>query len=158
MVTPTVHYGPDIDGYEFSPWGTYNRADCRGIGIDRTVETGTGYSGQYNYPLSSIYEDINKCPDELLLFFHHVPYTKKLNSGTNVIQHIYDTHFRGYENVEKFIEKWSNLKGKVDQEVYENVLNRLNEQLESALEWRDRINTYFYRMTGIEDERGRVIY
>lgn len=158
MVTPTVHYGPDVDGYEFSPWGTYNRADCRGIGIDRTVETGTGYSGQYNYPLSSIYEDINKCPDELILFFHHVPYTKKLKSGKTVIQHIYDTHFKGYENVENFIGKWMKLKEKVDIEIYEHVLNRLKEQLESACEWRDRINTYFYRMTGIKDKAGRKIY
>ena len=158
MVTPTVHYGPDVDGYEFSPWGTYNRADYRGIGIDRTVETGTGYSAQYNYPLSSIYEDVEKCPDELLLFFHHAPYTHRLKSDKTVIQHIYDTHFKGYENVEKFIEKWSELKGKVDEEIFEHVLNKLNIQLESAREWRDRINTYFYRMTGIIDSAGRKIY
>ena len=158
MVSPTVHYGPDVDGYEFSPWGTYNRADCRGIGIDRTVENGTGYSGQYNYPLSSQYEKLEECPDELLLFFHHVPYTHKLKSGVTVIQHIYNTHFEGYNNVVKFIEKWNSLEGKIDKVIFDHVLDRLNTQLESAREWRDRINTYFYRMSGIEDELGRTIY
>lgn len=158
MVTPTVHYGPDVDGYEFSPWGTYNRADCRGIGIDRTVENGTGYSGQYNYPLSSQYEKLEECPEELLLFFHHVPYTHRLKSGKTVIQHIYDTHFEGYDNVVKFIEKWRALKGKINKVIFDHVLERLNTQLENAKEWRDRINTYFYRMTGIDDELGRTIY
>ena len=110
MVSPGHHYGPDIDGYEFSPWGTYHRADCRGIGIDRTLEGGTGYTGQYNEPLKSLYDNIETCPDELLLFFHHVSYKHILKSGKTVIQHIYDTHFEGYEIVGKFIEEWKELR------------------------------------------------
>lgn len=158
MVSPGNHYGPDVDGYEFSPWGTYHRADCREIGIDRTLESGTGYSGQYNEPLKSQYNNLETCPDELLLFFHHVPYTHVLKSGKTVIQHIYDTHFEGFEAVEGFIEKWTELKGSVDEKVYEEVLERLNIQLDSARDWRDQVNTYFYRMSGIEDEKKRKIY
>ncbi|OPJ59366.1 alpha-glucuronidase family glycosyl hydrolase [Clostridium chromiireducens] len=158
MVAAGHHYGPDVDGYEFSPWGTYHRADCRGIGIDRTLESGTGYAGQYNEPLKSQYNDLEACSDELLLFFHHVPYTHVLKSGKTVIQHIYDTHFEGFEAVEVFANKWKGLKGIIDEKVYEHVLERLNIQLNSARDWRDQVNTYFYRMSGIEDEKKRKIY
>lgn len=158
MVSPGHHYGPDVDGYEFSPWGTYHRADCKGVGIDRTIEKGTGYSGQYNEPLKSKYNNLESCPDELLLFFHHVPYIHVLKSGKTVIQHIYDTHFEGFEIVEKFINKWNELKDIIDENVYEQVLERLNIQLDSARDWRDQVNTYFYRMSGIQDEKGRKIY
>lgn len=158
MVSPGHHYGPDVDGYEFSPWGTYHRADCKGIGIDRTLESGTGYSGQYNEPLKSQYNNLESCPDELLLFFHHVPYTYVLKSGKTVIQHIYDTHFEGFEMVEKFIDEWKDVEEFIDQNVYIQVIERLNVQLDSARDWRDQINTYFYRMSGIEDEKGRKIY
>ena len=158
MVAAGHHYGPDVDGYEFSPWGTYHRADCRGIGIDRTLESGTGYAGQYNEPLKSQYNDLETCPDELLLFFHHVPYTHVLKSGKTVIQHIYDIHFEGFEAVEVFANRWKELKGIIDEKVYEHVLERLNIQLNSARDWRDQVNTYFYRMSGIEDEKKRKIY
>ena len=158
MVAPGHHYGPDVDGYEFSPWGTYHRADCNGIGIDRTVESGTGYAGQYNEPLKSLYNNLETCPDELLLFFHHVSYNHVLKSGKTVIQHIYDTHFEGYEEVEKFIDKWRELEEIIDKDIYVQVLERLNIQLDSARDWRDQINTYFYRMSGIEDEKKRKIY
>lgn len=158
MVSPGHHYGPDVDGYEFSPWGTYHRADCRGIGINRTLENGTGYIGQYNEPLKSLYNNIETCPDELLLFFHHVSYKHVLKFGKTVIQHIYDTHFEGYESVEKFIEKWKELKEIIEENIYGQVLERLNIQLDSARDWRDQINTYFYRMSGIEDEKGRKIH
>ncbi|NSB12523.1 alpha-glucuronidase family glycosyl hydrolase [Clostridium beijerinckii] len=158
MVSPGNHYGPDVDGYEFSPWGTYHRSDCKGIGIDRTLENGTGYTSQYNEPLNSIYNNLETCPDELLLFFHHVPYTHVLTSGKTVIQHIYDTHFEGFEEVEEFIEKWKELEGIIDGNIYNQVIERLYIQLDSARDWRDQINTYFYRMSGIEDEKGRKIY
>ncbi|WP_026885072.1 alpha-glucuronidase family glycosyl hydrolase [Clostridium beijerinckii] len=158
MVSPGNHYGPDVDGYEFSLWGTYHRSDCKGIGIDRTLEDGTGYTSQYNEPLKNIYNNLETCPDELLLFFHHVPYMHVLTSGKTVIQHIYDTHFEGFEEVEKFIEKWKELEGIIDGNIYNQVIERLYIQLDSARDWRDQINTYFYRMSGIEDEKGRKIY
>jgi len=158
MVSPGHHYGPDVDGYEFSPWGTYHRADCKGIGIDRTLESGTGYAGQYNEPLKSLYNNLETCPDELLLFFHHVHYKYILKSGKTVIQHIYDTHFEGFEMVEKFIDEWKDVEEFIDQNVYIEVIERLNIQLDSCRDWRDQINTYFYRMSGIEDEKGRKIY
>nr|WP_258567731.1 alpha-glucuronidase family glycosyl hydrolase [Paenactinomyces guangxiensis] len=158
MVNPGHHYGPNVDGYEYSVWGTYHYADCHGIGVNRTVKDGTGYTGQYFPPNAQIYESLESCPDELLLFFHHVPYTHRLKSGKTVIQHIYDTHFDGVEQAEGLKQRWTSLKGKIDDARYDSVLKRLNEQIEHAREWRDVINTYFYRKSGIPDEQNRTIY
>ena len=157
MVTPHYHYGPSVDGYEYSRWGTYHRADHLGLGVDRTDE-GTGYVRQYYEPNASMYNNIDTCPEELLLFFHHVPYTWKLKSGKTLIQHIYDSHFEGVEEVEAMITAWEGLKGKVPERTYEVVRERFGRQLLNALEWRDQVNSYFYRKSGIGDEKGRRLY
>ncbi len=157
MVTPHYHYGPDVDGYEYDRWGTYHRADLHGIGVDRTME-GTGYVSQYNEPWRSIYADTEKCPEELLLFFHHIPYTYMLKTGKTLIQHIYDTHFEGVEEVEAMQKAWQGLKGKVEDRAFDCVAERFERQLVNAKEWRDRVNTYFYRKCGIGDEKNRKIY
>ena len=158
MVTPGTHYGPSVDGYEYSPWGTYHFADREGIGVDRTVATGTGFAGQYPEPWRSTYESLETCPDELLLFFHHVPYTHVLRSGVTVVQHIYDTHFEGVEEVEARAAAWERLEGRVPADVDARVRALLAEQLRSAREWRDQVNTSFLRRSGIPDERGRTIF
>ncbi|MCH5252003.1 MAG: alpha-glucuronidase [Lachnospiraceae bacterium] len=157
MVTPHYHYGPDVDGYEYDRWGTYHRADRNGLGVDRTP-AGTGYTTQYNEPWSAIYADRNTCPEELLLFFHYVRYDEVLKSGKTLIQHIYDTHFDGVEEVEEMIKRWNELQKKLPADVYDRVRERMERQLLNAVEWRDRINTYFYRKSGISDEKGRKIY
>ncbi|MCL6572042.1 MAG: alpha-glucuronidase [Bacillus sp. (in: Bacteria)] len=158
MVKPGSHYGPDVDGYEYEKWGTYHRADCFAIGVNRSVKSGTGFVGQYRPPHSEMYESIETCPEELLLFFHRVPYTYRLKSGKTLIQHIYDTHFEGVEEAKGLKERWLNLKGKIDNQRFKDILKRLEMQIEHAKEWRDVINTYFYRLTGIGDEKGRKIY
>jgi alpha-glucuronidase len=156
MVRPGHHYGPDVDGYEYTPWGTYHFADRDGIGVDRTRATGTGFTAQYPQPWSEIYE--TRCPDELLLFFHHVAYRHVLRDGSTVIQHIYDTHFAGVERVRQMRRQWREAAGLVDQALYDRVADRLDEQLRSAEEWRDQVNTYFFRKSGVPDAKGRRIY
>jgi alpha-glucuronidase len=158
MVNPNHHFGPNVDGYEYAKWGTYHRADSKGIGVDRSVASGTGFAGQYHKEVAQAYEKIETCPEELLLFFHRVPYDYVLKSGETLIQHIYDTHFEGVEQVQSFIDRWLGLKGQVDGALFEHVLERLEGQLEHAKEWRDVINSYFYRKTGIADRKGRKIY
>jgi alpha-glucuronidase len=158
MVNPGHHYGPNVDGYEYSQWGTYHRADHTGLGIDRTVGTGTGYAGQYHPENALRFENPQTCPEELLLFFHHLPYTYRLQNGKTIIQHIYDTHFSGVEQAEELKERWLRLRGYLDEQRFTAVANRLNLQIEHAKEWRDVINTYFYRKTGIPDGLGRKIY
>lgn len=157
MVVPHYHYGPDVDGYEYSRWGTYHRADHKGIGVDRTMR-GTGFTGQYNEPNASMYNDVETTPEELLLFFHHLPYDYRLKSGKTILQHIYDTHFEGAKEVEEMLEDWKKLEGILPESMYNRVLERLMRQEAHSREWRDVINSYFYRKTGIEDEKKRLIY
>ncbi|MFB8227288.1 alpha-glucuronidase [Cellulosimicrobium sp. NPDC055967] len=158
MVSPGHHYGPSVEGYEYSPWGTYHFADRDGVGVDRTRATGTGYTGQYPAPWRDVYESLDTCPDELLLFFHHVPYGHVLHGGTTVVQHVYDTHFAGVERVEEYARTWESLRGVVDDAVFARVTERLAEQLRSASEWRDQVCTYFLRASGVPDAHGRTIY
>ncbi len=158
MINPANHYGPSVDGYEYSAWGTYHRSDSDGMGIDRTCASGTGFAGRY-FPLNSeMYEKPETCPEELLLFFHHIPYKYKLKTGKTVIQHIYDSHFEGAEQAAQLVEKWKLLSGKVEPHCCERVLKRLQEQATHACEWRDVVNTYFFRKSGIPDKKGRRIY
>ena len=157
MVSPNGHYGPSVDGYEYSRWGTYHRADLYGLGVDRS-DNGTGFARQYHEPNASIYNDMRTCPEELLLFFHHVPYTYELSTGKSVIQHIYDTHFEGVEEVKKMIAAWEKLQDLIPKQIYDNVRERFDMQLHNACEWRDQVNSYFYRKSGIADQKGRMIY
>ena len=158
MVRPGQHYGPDVDGYEYTSWGTYHFADRDGIGVDRTRATGTGFTGQYPPPWRDVYESLEECPDELLLFFHHVPYGHRLHSGRTVVQHVYDTHFAGVEQVEEMARAWAGLAGRVPDATFARVTDRLAEQLRSAREWRDQVNTYVFRKSGVPDATGRTIY
>ena len=158
MVNVGDHYGPSIEGYEYSTWGTYHYADYKGIGVDRTYKTGTGYVNQYFEPNRSMYENIDTCPENLLLFFHHVNYDYILKDGRTLLQYIYDSHFEGVEKVNEFMSKWQALKGKVEQGFYSKIEQGLKVQLCDAVEWRDIVNTYFYRKTGISDNKKRKIY
>jgi alpha-glucuronidase len=157
MVNPNQHYGPNPDGYEYDSWGTYHRANHYGIGIDRSSK-GTGYSAQYNTANAQKYEIMGKCPEELLLFFHYVPYDYKLSNGKTLIQYIYDSHFEGVEKVREMIILWQQLSDSINPNIYQRVLSRMKQQLTNAVEWRDVINSYFYRKSGIADDKQRKIY
>ena len=157
MVNPNYHYGPNVDGYEYSRWGCYHRASFDGIGIDRSP-TGSDYCHQYAPELAEMYANVETCPEELLLFFHHMPYNYVLKSGKTILQHIYDTHFEGAEDAARFYDEVVTLKPYLDPAVYARLEARFAHQKEHACEWRDVINTYFYRKTGIGDAHGRKIY
>jgi alpha-glucuronidase len=87
-----------------------------------------------------------------------VPYTHRLHSGRTVIQHIYDTHFAGVERVREMVAAWDALEGRLPDDLHARGRERFAEQLRSAIEWRDQINTYFWRKSGIADEAGRTIF
>jgi alpha-glucuronidase len=150
------HYGPGIESSENNGWGQWHRADAQGIGMDRTVGTGTGYIGQYSPAVAALYESTKTCPDDLLLFMHHVPYTYQLHSGKTVIQHFYDAHYQGVDEVRHFLERWRRLKGLVDDERYERILAALEYQEGHSIVWRDAINSYFLKLSGIPDATGRA--
>ncbi|MCR5799363.1 MAG: alpha-glucuronidase [Lachnospiraceae bacterium] len=157
MVKVHDHYGPSVEGYEYDRWGTYIRADWEGLGVERGPE-GTGFALQYNGPNKEMFSDIEKTPDELILFFHKTKYTHVLHSGKTVIQHIYDTHFEGYDEVLKMQKDWQKLKGLIDERSFANVSERFERQAANAREWCDIVNSYFHRRCGIDDEKGRTIY
>jgi alpha-glucuronidase len=150
------HYGPNIESSENNGWGQWHRADALGVGMDRTVSTGTGFTGQYPPEVAKIYESLSTTPDGLLLFFHHVPYTGRLHSGQTVIQSIYDSHYQGAAQAAQFVNDWFSLKSRLDPSLYEDVRARLEYQAGHAIVWRDAIVQYFLKLSGIPDEKGRA--
>lgn len=150
------HYGPNPASQDGNPWGQWTRADADTIGMDRTVWNGTGFAGQYPPEIAAMYEKVETTPDNLLLWFHHVPYTQRLKSGKTVIQHFYDAHYDGSATAQTFVALWESLKGKIDEERYEHVLFRLVYQAGHSLVWRDSINMFYFNKSGIPDEAGRV--
>ncbi|HTT17914.1 MAG TPA: alpha-glucuronidase family glycosyl hydrolase [Candidatus Sulfotelmatobacter sp.] len=150
------HYDPGPESSEENGWGQWHRADHQGIGMDRTVATGTGYIGQYPPEVQKLYEALAACPDELLLFFHHVPYTYVLHSGKTVIQHVYDSHREGAEQAQVFIGEWKSLEGHIDSARYRDILARFEFQAGEAVKWRDTICSWIYRLSGIPDQKGKA--
>ncbi len=150
------HYGPNIESSERNGWGQWHRADRDGVGMDRTVATGTGFVGQYQPEVARLYESVATTPDNLLLFFHHVPYTYKLHNGSTVIQFLYDSHYEGAAQATEFVGEWASLKGRVDDGLYKDVLHRLEYQAGHAIVWRDAVTQYMLKLSGIPDERGRA--
>ena len=155
MVNPHVHYGPNPEGYEFSPWGTFHRATRDAVGIDRTA-AGTGYAEQYPEPLRTRYSKPETTPDLLKLFFHRLPYSYVMDDGRTLIQRIYDDHFEGYDEAEAMAADLASLD--LPSPDRGEAADRMQKQLRNAREWRDIINTYFRRMSGAEDAKGRKIY
>lgn len=151
-----THFGPNPASQDNNGWGQWTRADKNGIGMDRTVKNGTGNAGQYPAELATKYEKIATTPDDLLLWFHHVPYTQRLHSGKTVIQHFYDAHYAGAATAQTFVPLWESLKGKIDPQRYEEVLFRQTYQAGHSIIWRDAINGFYRNLSGIPDIHHRV--
>ncbi|PNS18132.1 hypothetical protein CAC42_3577 [Sphaceloma murrayae] len=150
------HYGPNPASQDNNPWGQWTRADAKAIGMDRTVYNGTGYSGQYPAEIAALYEDPETTPEELLLWFHHTPWDKRLSTGETIIQRFYDAHYAGAQTAEGFLAQWESLRGLVDEQRWAEVDFRFRYQAGHAITWRDTVNDFYRNMTGIEDELGRV--
>ena len=155
MVTPHTHYGPNPSGYEYDVWGTYHRADRNAVGVDRTAD-GTGFILQLPPFLQDRYKHPHSCPDLLLLFFHRVPYTFIMHDGRSLIQRIYDDHFEGAEQAKALADQLKCLPfPSKDREI---ICERADLQVKNAENWRDTINTFFHRLSGIPDIKNRKIY
>jgi alpha-glucuronidase len=150
------HYGVNVEASERNGWGQWHRADETGVGMDRTVATGTGFIGQYRPEVAKLYESLETCPDDLLLFLHHVPYTYRLHSGKTVIQYIYDSHYQGAEQVAADVRQWKSLEGLVDEQRYRQVLAQLEYQVGQAIVWRDAVTGWFQTNSKVPDAQGRV--
>jgi alpha-glucuronidase len=149
------HFGPGIESAERNGWGQWFRGEKDGIGMDRTA-AGTGFAQQYPPLLAAKYNSLATCPDDLLLFFHHVPYDYKLHSGQTLVQSIYNAHYLSARAAGEYVPQWMSLKSHIDDERYDQVLQLFTYQAGHAIAWRDAINDWFHRMSGIADEQGRV--
>jgi len=146
------HYGPEPDGFkpeypiEWCPV-YYHKADSLGIGFDRTVATGSGATAQYREPFHSLYEDVNSCPENLLLWFHRVPWTRRLSSGRTVMEELEFHYSRGVSEVEDFIDIWQKQRSSIDEQRWEETNAKLQEQLRNAKEWQKVCTDYFRSFT-----------
>ncbi len=150
------HYGVNVEASERNGWGQWHNADAHGVGMDRSVKSGTGFVGQYRADVAKSYESAATTPDELLLFFHHVLYTYRLHSGKTVIQSLYDSHYDGAEAAANYVRQWRTLQGLIDERRYREVLAQLEYQAGQAEEWRDAVVNWFLKTSGIPDEKGRA--
>jgi alpha-glucuronidase len=140
------HYGP-------MPWGNtlnrpdwnpvyYHKADAFGIGFDRTVK-GTNALSQYAVEVQNEFNDINKCPDEYLLWFHHVAWDHKMHSGRTLWDELCYKYNSGVDSVRSFIKQWISLKKYIDEDRFKQVDQLLNIQLKDAIWWRNACLLYF---------------
>ncbi|MFI9025369.1 alpha-glucuronidase family glycosyl hydrolase [Streptomyces sp. NPDC053560] len=144
----TGHFDP-------SPTTTtqFHKSNREGIGYDRTAATGNGYTELYAPATRDAYESLENCPEELLLFLHHVPYTHRLANGTTVIQHIYDTHFAGAARVADMRKDWDGLRRRIDHQRFTEVHRQFDRQLAEAAKWRDTLVAYWFELSRVRDER-----
>ena len=144
------HMGPQPDGYiarypiEWCPV-YYHRANGDSIGVDRT-HTGSNATGQYPEPYCSLYDDINTCPERYLLWFHRVPWTRRMNSGRTLWEEMQWRYNQGVSEVEDFIHIWQEARPEIDEQRWRDVNDRLQRQLKDAKEWRDVCLGYFGKL------------
>lgn len=144
------HYGPEPDGFIASyplEWCPvyYHKADAQGVGFDRSSK-GTDAVGQYPEPYRSLYDNIKTCPEEYLLWFHHVPWDYKMKSGSTLWQELCMKYNMGVAMVEVYRDYWHTsakqyMKG--HEQEWQHTDSLLNVQLENAKEWRNTCLKYF---------------
>lgn len=144
------HYGPEPDGFIASyplEWCPvyYHKADAQGVGFDRSSK-GTDAVGQYPEPYRCMYDNIATCPEEYLLWFHHVPWTYKMKSGSTLWQELCMKYNMGVAMVEVYRDFWHTsakqyMKG--HEQEWQHTDSLLNVQLENAKEWRNTCLKYF---------------
>ena len=144
------HYGPEPDGFIASyplEWCPvyYHKADAKGIGFDRSSK-GTDAVGQYPEPYRSLYDNIETCPEEYLLWFHHVPWNYRMKSGSTLWQELCMKYNMGVAMVEVYRDYWHTsakqyMKG--HEQEWQHTDSLLNVQLENAKEWRNTCLKYF---------------
>ena len=140
------HYGPApwIDKKERADWTSvyYHKADKNGIGFDRT-QKGSNALEQYAPEVQALYKDVSTCPEEYLLWFHHVPWDYKTRSGRILWDELCYRYSSAADDVQALQTKWLQLKGKVDAQRFEHVNMLLSIQHDEAEWWRDACLTYF---------------
>jgi alpha-glucuronidase len=140
------HYGPApwISNKPREDWTSvyYHKADSLGVGFDRTP-SGSNALEQYHPEVRKLYNRPEDCPDEYLLWFHHLPWTYRMKSGRILWDEICLRYQQGTNEVDRMLKDWEDVKEKIDTERYEHVHTFLNIQLDEAKWWRDACLSYF---------------
>ena len=141
------HYGPEPDGFKAEypiEWCPvyYHQADSAGVGFNRS-HTGTNATAQYAEPYRSLYDDVKTCPEEYLLWFHHLPWTYRMANGKTLWENIQAHYNHGVSEVEDFLRIWQEAKTDIDEQRWQETQERLQHQLENAREWRQVCLDYF---------------
>lgn len=140
------HYGPGpwVDNAGRADWNPvyYHRADANGIGFDRTA-SGSNAVAQYAPPVAQAWSDLATCPDNLLLWFHHVPWDYRLRSGAMLWDELCLHYQRGVDAVRSWQKTWATLEPSIDPERFAHVRSLLQRQERDAREWRDACTQYF---------------
>lgn len=146
------HYGPepwcDVPGAR-PDWMPryYHRADSAGLGFDRTP-AGSDAVSQYPEPLRSVYASIDTCPLELLLWFHHVPWTRTLSTGRTLWEELCHRYSRGAARVADYQRVWAAARPYVNEAIWDDVNTRLITQARDAQWWKDACILYFSQYSG----------
>ena len=141
------HYGPEPQGaYPHFPieWCPvyYHKADTAGVGYDRT-RTGSDAVSQYRAPYNELYDNIETCPEEYLLWFHHVSWDYKMKNGKTLWQNLCAHYDRGVSEAERFAAVWQAMRPYVDEERFNHVSRLMDVQVDNAKEWRNTCLGYF---------------
>ncbi len=121
----------------------YNQADAQGIGFDRTSATGSKNTDQYDPTFAQLVEDVNTCPDKYLLWFHHVAWDHKCQSGRTVWEELCYRYQNGLNEARQLQRQWNSLEGAIDPEIFHDVQVRLMTQTRDAEWWKDGCLLYF---------------
>ena len=143
----THHYGPEP---WYAPKGLradwtppyYHKADSIGMGFDRTL-TGTANVKQYPEALCRLYNDINTCPENLITWFHHVPWDHKMKSGRTFWDELCHQYDEGVHEARRFLAVWDAMQPYVDAQRFNEVQRKLRIQARDAEWWRDACLLYF---------------
>lgn len=149
-----AHYGPE-PWYEppflRKDWTPpyYHKADSAGIGFDRTLE-GSGNTTQYPEPLASQYNSLETCPENLLLWFHHVPWDYRMKSGRTLWEEMCIYYDRGLKKASEYRTIWASVRKFVEPDKWQEVADKLEIQYQDAMLWRDACVQYFQTFSGME--------
>lgn len=141
------HYGPepwgDVPGGrpDWMPW-YYHNADSIGLGFDRTT-TGSNAVSQYFSPLKEIYNDPSRCPENLLLWFHHIPWNYKMKNGRIMWDELCYKYDSGVQQVRNFQKTWDQMAPYIDKERFNDIQSKLGIQSQDAVWWKDACLLYF---------------
>ncbi len=144
-----VHYGPGPQndrGREDWTSIYYHRADSNGLGFDRS-STGSNAVGQYFPPLQSAFDNPETCPEQYLLWFHHVSWGYRMKSGRTLWEELCARYTSGTDYVHGMYDKWLSLDGAVDPQIFSSVKEKLGKQVVDAANWRDTCLAYFQKFS-----------